>query len=276
MARHSFFLLACATTAAGFDETLALKRAHQSGAAYCPAQQVAAWACKPCVASGSVLSHVTYIQNASSQLAGFVGLDRTADEIIVAFRGSETAENWLDDFDVTLTPFGCSNCSVHEGWLRDYRSIRAQLHASVSALLDVSPSATVAFSGHSLGAALSELAAYDFAVSTFAPIINIYTFGAPRTGNPSWAAGWAEAVLTSVDRFRVVHWLDPVPHLPPTFFDYGHAPTEVWYNTENGTSAFVVCSATNGEDPACSDSIFPDRPKDHSYYLGIELGEDAC
>lgn len=273
----SVLLLPSVLAAVSYDELVALKRVHQSGASYCPPATVSAWSCKPCVASGSALSHVTYLQNTTSEVVGFVGLDSGASEIVIAFRGSETFENWLDDFDVALTPFGCSNCSVHEGWLRDYRSIRAQLHASVSALLEISPGAMVAFSGHSLGAALSELAAYDFAVSQFAPIKNIYTFGAPRTGNPSWAAAWASAVLTSADRFRAVHYLDPVPHLPPTIFDYLHAPTEVWYySTENSTGAFVVCSGTNGEDPACSDSVFPDRPKDHSYYLGVELGEVAC
>ena len=45
---------------------------------------------------------------------------------------------------------------------------------------------------------------------------------------------------------------------------------QVWYNENN--TAFTVCSATNGEDPNCSDSLpLPISTRDHDTYLNVDM-----
>ena len=263
---------------AAYDPTTALRRVHESGAAYCPAAAVANWTCPPCVASGTRLSHVVSLSNASTQVLGFVGLDaaQSPAEVVVSFRGSETLENWLFDFDIELIPHaGCANCSVHRGWAESLDSVRAELFAAVRAALAAAPTAVVVFTGHSLGAALSELAAFEMARAGL-PVASLVTFGAPRVGNAAWAAAWAAEAVPRGAAFRVVHRFDPVPRLVPRFLGgYTHPPTEVWYEAETG-DAFQVCAASDGEDPTCSDSDLPIDAKDHDTYLGVALGEVVC
>jgi hypothetical protein len=275
--RSLVLALAASASCAAYDPVVALKRVHQSGAAYCPPAAVQTWTCPPCLAS-SPLSHVISLSNSSTQLLGFVGLDASATppEVVVAFRGSETLDNWLEDFDIELVPYsGCAGCLVHKGWLEGYASVAAQLFVAVRATLARAPGAVVALSGHSLGAALSEIAAFELARAGL-PVGSLVTFGAPRAGNDAWAAAWTAAAVPRGAAFRVVHHLDPVPRLVPRFIgNYTHPPREVWYDSENGT-AFVECDATDGEDPTCSDSDLPLDAKDHDTYLGVLLGEVAC
>lgn len=232
MSRRLALLVALLASSESYDPSTALRRVHDSGAAYCPQAAVEAWTCAPCLASGRALSHVTYIFNASAFASpvGYVGLDSAAGDIVIAFRGSVTVDDWLEDFDVTTVPYRegfCEGCFVHRGWSDDYDRIRAQLTAAVRALLVLAPGARVAFTGHSLGAALTELAAYDFAREGL-PVASLVTFGAPRVGDSTWAAAWAAAAPKAA-AFRVVHHLDPVPRLIPRFIEnYTHPPQEIW------------------------------------------------
>jgi pimeloyl-ACP methyl ester carboxylesterase len=77
--------------------------------------------------------------------------------------------------------------------------------------------------GHSLGGALAFLCAA--AVSLAAPpfqwlhMTGLYTYGQPRTGDPSFIE--CVAAQMEADYFRVVHGSDIVPHVPPAFLTAG-------------------------------------------------------
>ena len=66
--------------------------------------------------------------------------------------------------------------------------------------------------GHSLGAALAEIAALDLAATVVMPT-SLYTFGCPRVGDDTWYK-YFDTALTG-EHYRVTHYADPVPHLPP-------------------------------------------------------------
>lgn len=53
--------------------------------------------------------------------------------------------------------------------------------------------------------------------------------------------------------FRVVHYHDPVPHLPFETWGYRHPPTEIFYSEDQ--TSYVVCNDT-GEDLSCSDQFW--------------------
>lgn len=64
--------------------------------------------------------------------------------------------------------------------------------------------------------------------------------------------------------FRVIHYKDIVPHLPPHDFQFLHPPFEILY--DEAMKSYVVCN-DSGEDPKCSDGLGPTySPSDHTTY----------
>ncbi|KAF8582159.1 alpha/beta-hydrolase [Ramaria rubella] len=102
-------------------------------------------------------------------------------------------------------------------------------------------------SGHSLGAALSSLAAVSL-TSNF-PGIPMFTYGQPRTGDVLYASMVIDPPDTNA--FRCWYTLtDGIPTIIPesTTGGYKHHTFEYWQNPD------LMCDAS-GEDPTCSDSI---------------------
>lgn len=76
---------------------------------------------------------------------------------------------------------------------------------------------------------------------------------------------------TATSSYRLTHNADPVPHLPLEIMEFRHAAQEIWY--DEAENSYRTCSATNGEDPTCSDSVPLDIDLfDHLNYMGLEIG----
>ena len=89
------------------------------------------------------------------------------------------------------------------------------------------PNARVIVTGHSLGGAMSNLAAIDLSLLNLN--VNIYTFGSPRTGNKMFAEFFNKHILG--DNFRITYKKDPIPTLPPNdIIGYYHSGTEIHYD----------------------------------------------
>ena len=69
-----------------------------------------------------------------------------------------------------------------------------------------------------------------------------------------------------IEMYRITHWRDAVPHLPPEhLLGYVHGPREVFYVED--MSNFTV-SDGSGEDPNCSDQHYVDTSvDDHLHYM---------
>ena len=296
---RKFLFLAAATPSLPFDLSAATTSAYFSAASDGPPADVQQWTCAYC---RFPLRNVTYLYNATTETAGFVGFDANTSSIVLTFRGTVTALEWIEDFDLTLVdprtgalcPSSGNTSCVSQGFYFDaYGSLRAQMHAAISRFPAAAP---ILATGHSLGAVMAEYAAWELGA---ARVASVYTFGTPRGGNAAFAAAYAAAALPAA--FRVTHAEDPVPHLPPEFLNYLHPPREVFFPSQANWTNFRVCSASNGEDPTCSDSTYPVLPQDHNvrgraapacriytpphhpplqrvlpaqYYMGIEI--DAC
>lgn len=252
-----------------------------------------------------------------SEVSAYTGA-RADGSVVVAFRGtrSTTITGWLLNINLTPMPIpGCAGCRVHSGFFGGWLALRGQVLASLSAL-NASKAPAITITGHSLGAALANIAALDLMTNyNYTNLATLYNFGQPRVGNAAYADVY-EAVVTnssgssssgsgsggssssggaahlrgtaatstdgpSVRAYRVVNAGDPVPHLPPRVFGYRHSPMEVWYRDHDhdsdrdstNTSSFVLCSASNGEDPACSNSELELDIDDHLVYLGQRVTE---
>ena len=184
----------------------------------------------------------------SSTLYGYAGVDSSpsSPSLTFAFQGSMTPSQLYEELRHD-NPMPASNSSAspllanayfYDGALlllpnvtTAYRSLTARY-----------PTYPVYFTGHSLGAALATMLAFLLLTSPLptpssssplplplAPVL--YTFGEPRLGNHALSL-----LLTSTlpAHFRVVHWRDVVPHLPP-------CPT-----TTDPVTHASVCAVTNG------------------------------
>lgn len=128
-------------------------------------------------------------------------------DVVIAFRGTVTCLEWLENLRVTLSQLPNVDTNkiadpdgygpmVESGFLSLYTSrtatgpslqdmVREEIHRLLHSHGDEPLSLTI--TGHSLGAALATLAAYDIK-TTFkrAPLVTVISFGGPRVGNRSF------------------------------------------------------------------------------------------
>lgn len=92
--------------------------------------------------------------------------------------------------------------------------------------------------GHSLGAALATLMAFDI-LNEFQNYNLKYltTYGSPRVGNKEFSSIMNGYDYTS---YRVTHYYDIVPHVPEEFMGYTHISNEIWYNEGTQNIQFVM------------------------------------
>lgn len=90
---------------------------------------------------------------------------------------------------------------VHFGFLTAYNSVATTVISAVQTQLASYPSYTIISLGHSLGAALASLGGISIAENFPDTPLRVYTFGQPRTGNPSYA-NLAESVIGVDNIFR--------------------------------------------------------------------------
>jgi len=180
-----------------------------------------------------------------------------ASECLLAFRGSKTMLNYLlDDFNFAWTkpyPEFCPDCMLHKGFYESWESLKKQ---TLAALDDNGcREKPIRIVGHSLAAAMATIAVFEL-VDLGYPIKHVYTFGQPRIGNEAWVNTFESRMQSAqVPYFRIVDFMDPVPHYPPqkqtdaNQNSFHHVGPEVFYNaTMKGQ--YRVCPG--GEDPECS------------------------
>jgi hypothetical protein len=174
---------------------------------------------------------------------GFFAHSQSEATTIIVLRGTQTAEEWWDDFHWEPVPltFGSNSGNVAYGFLHIYQTMTVTMIGTDSAPLplknvieqvNVSGSwpgltqtgnsavqTSYVICAHSLGSALATLLAADFAVSSK---INpaLYTLASPRTGDVAFANFFDGVVNTS---YRIYNWPDVVPRFPKDPLDnYQH------------------------------------------------------
>ncbi|GGD94512.1 lipase family protein [Paenibacillus nasutitermitis] len=133
---------------------------------------------------------------------------------ILAFRGTSSATDWVTDLIAQQIVFKPANkrCLTHRGFTDVYMSAKQDIFR----LLDTLPGNKPLFvTGHSLGGALATLAALDIVTNRSHKQLIVYTFGAPRVGDPSFVRHYNKNVPVN---FRIQNEYDIVPHLPPLVY----------------------------------------------------------
>lgn len=249
--------------------------AHFSNAAYCSASSIADWSCGPCKLADPDFQAKVFTSDKTGMQA-FVG-KAPHNDIVVSFRGSSNFENWVANLDFPKTKAypKCDGCRVHEGFYNAWLSVMDGVVAEVTRLHTSNPSSRIFVTGHSLGGAVAAHCAAELGASRHSlgyPIDGVYTYGQPRVGNSHFASFYEEGTRVS---WRVTHWKDVVPHLPPSALYFQHTSTEVHY-VEDGSS-YVVCDGS-GEDPKCANQHLLYSVDDHHHYMIPPLANqiDTC
>lgn len=141
------------------------------------------------------------------------------DELIVAFGGSDDAEDWL--ISLVFAQVEGYGGRAHKGFADALDSLWTPLLAALyDADFDDRP---VTLTGHSLGGALATLAGWRFGAELDRPC-QVVTYGAPAILNPKAAGEYGPGLL------RFVNDGDPVPSLrwPRLDHPYVHAGREIY------------------------------------------------
>lgn len=258
-----------ATAQASYDPNAAWSALHFCKTAYCDASAISSWSCGPACGFHPNFKVQGVYHNTTIDSQGYTGYDPSSNSIVVAFRGSSNIPNWLNDLDFIFTeyPNPSCGCKVHQGFLGEWMSMAYNVLNDVQTLTNQYGNIPVFVTGHSLGAAVSILAAMDI-ITHVTQDVTVYNFGEPRVGDPTFAA-WAAGRIPGGKQYRVTHERDPVPHVPPMALGFLHTPHELWYDNDSNSSWSDCNDSPSAEDPNCSDSIIPYGIWNHLLYLGL-------
>ncbi|KAJ1984773.1 hypothetical protein H4R34_000461 [Dimargaris verticillata] len=220
--------------------------AHLAAAAY---HSLTQWDCAHCAFVPNTRLEY-FFATPGDATVGYVATNADMKTIIVAFRGSRSIAQWITNlvFVPVDWPPKVDDSKVHLGFLTSYHTVADRVYDKVTELLKANPDYSISLTGHSLGGALSSVAAVDFARrdSALVPKLNVVTFGKPRVGNIKYAAYYNSLNIRTT---RVVNKADIVPHLPLfTIADYTHEQGEVWIQTSNAGGKTVRCASVNNEE----------------------------
>lgn len=153
--------------------------------------------------------------------------EASAQRIYIVFRGTDKGIDWITNlkFRQKVYPYGdddSTDVRFHRGFMEAYFSVRDQLQAEVSKY----PESALMVTGHSLGGAIATIAAldlqYNITQHTEQPL-ELYTFGAPRVGNPALVNSFRQRVPQS---HRFVYGWDVITRVPRLWQGYEHVPEE--------------------------------------------------
>ncbi|KAJ9074730.1 hypothetical protein DSO57_1003384 [Entomophthora muscae] len=224
----------------------------------------------------STYSDVTVLEEKSVDAVVVVMANNRQSKIVVSYRATVSAQNWLDNFNAELVdvPTAPEGVKVHRGIYLNYLATFNKVRGALKKLLDDHrfKDYSVLVTGYSLGGGAAYIAMSD--ITRFVRArqdprhVELITFAAPRTGNPAYAAYLASL---KVPVTRLTLSFDSIPHLPFRSSGYTHGGQEIHViqPEQIGRYSIKVCSQEYDEDPACawseSDAVTITR---HEYPFG--------
>ncbi|KAJ6445392.1 DNA-directed RNA polymerases I, II, and III subunit RPABC4 [Purpureocillium lavendulum] len=177
-------------------------------------------------------------------IAGNVVVNDEKRLIVVSFRGTSRAWEWMRDVQATQVQAYdlCSECWLHSGFNAAFRGVEPLVTGNVTACLRDKPGYRVVVTGHSYGGAVATITG---AWLRFRHGIDadIFTYGAPRAGNSVFAELVSRTAASTAARraagralvtARVTNRMDIVTVQPPMVWDYAHTTPEYWFSSGFG------------------------------------------
>jgi len=165
-----------------------------------------------------------------TDVTGYIAVDKTRGLTVLSFRGSHTIRNFLADADFVQVPTDiCDGCEAHQGIWDSWLETRVGILAALKTTAAQNPRSKVVVTGHSLGGAIADIAAAE--IRKMGVPADLYTFGAPRI-----AGRKLSDFITNQNaggNFRITHFDDPVPRMPPLFLGFVHISPEYFIDKGN-------------------------------------------
>ena len=214
---------------------------HYAGASYSSPDKIKSWSCDPHCKALPDFAPKTVISDQHQDLQGFIGYDNDSQTIIISFRGTvETSiQNWITDLSIAQTsPWpNFPTVKVHKGFYQAYLALKPQILAEIS----IMPEVALQITGHSLGAGLASICAFDLLVEENYRISSLYNFGSPRVGNYDWSIAFRKKIPNN---WRITHAKDIVVHAPPQSSGFYHLIVEVWYKNSDYDGVYHICNGS--------------------------------
>lgn len=157
-------------------------------------------------------------------------------DVVIALRGTATCLEWLENLRATLTRLpgpgtdgSVSGPMVESGFLSLYTSktascpsLQEMLREEIKRLLQTygDEPLSLTITGHSLGAALATLAAYDIKTHfNRSPMATVISFGGPRVGNKCFRQ---QLEVQGTKVLRIVNSDDLITKVPGFVMDQGN------------------------------------------------------
>jgi hypothetical protein len=172
---------------------------------------------------------------------GWVCIDPSCGRLIVAFRGTQTAGDWLDDLDFVSEAYRpiAGGGTVHQGFQHVYYAVRDNVLRLVRE--HCGSIREVLVTGHSLGAALAALALPDIVNvlrgQSGVPSdlkITLYNLASPRVGH----ADFKSFFNARFSCWRIANTWDLVPNVPPELAGYAHVGAQ--FTIDSGFSLSIA------------------------------------
>lgn len=122
------------------------------------------------------------------------------DHIIISFRGTSVKIDELIDADVKYYNYPQTGINVHRGFHYYYTSMSDQLND----IIKNNNNKIIYITGHSLGASVASIAAYELGKNYPTLDIRLTLFACPKSGNKSFIDSFENNVVSIVNYFDIV------------------------------------------------------------------------
>ncbi len=157
------------------------------------------------------LTKVKWVDDKKSDTQAFVAMKDKS--IYVVFRGTSSKKDAQNDVSIDKVPFINDGDKVHIGFLSSWNAVKDIIFKNIDKMSGYNK---IVVCGHSLGAAVATLCAYNLS-HVYDTTIECCTIGSPRVGNKTFKNNYDNRKIKTL---RIVHNNDVVTHSP--FIGYHH------------------------------------------------------
>ncbi|MEO6732121.1 MAG: lipase family protein [Ferruginibacter sp.] len=189
----------------------------------------------------------TWIENMETDTQAFVAAKDG--HLVVCFRGTSSGKDMLADLNFLKTAAFGGHGKVHRGFQQALESVWSKVQAAVD---NLGADKKLFICGHSLGAALAQLAGHRFIFGSY-NVAHIYAFGSPRAANREFMEHYNE--LLAAKTFLHINNKDIVTMIPLELLGFHHLGGKP-RSFNNGHVITNVAAALAGTEAAVNETTF--------------------